>query len=305
MLLLSIHRSIIFALQSFWRNIWLSLVTVFIIFLAFLSVNVLVIIHATSDNVILAVKEKIDISVYFKSNIRESAVAEVKNKLESLPEVKKVSYRSPQENLDLFKSRHENDVNIQETLKELEGNPLGATLIVKAKQLTDYPNVLKAIDNPEYNELIEEKNYDDHQLVIDRVNAITDNVRKAAVIVSLVFIVIAILIVFNTVRIAIFTHQNEIGIMKLVGASNWFVRAPFIIESMIYGVLGCLLAIAVIYPTLGFIQPKMATFFDGTTFDLIGYFNANFVEIFGAQLLAIILLNTISSAIALNKYLKV
>lgn len=305
MLLLSIHRSFVFALQSFWRNIWLSLVTVFIIFLAFLSVNTLVIIHAVSDNVIVAVKERIDISVYFKNNIKESAVVEVKNQLETLPEVKQVTYRSPQENLDLFTERHKNDANIQETLKELDGNPLGATLIIKAKQLTDYPTVLKAIDNPEYNELIEEKNYDDHELVISRINSITDNVRQAAIITSLVFVIIAVLIVFNTVRIAIFTHQNEIAIMKLVGASNWFVRAPFIIESMIYGVLGCLLAIAVIYPTLGFIQPKLASFFDGTAFDLIGYFNANFVEIFGGQLLAIVILNTISSVIAINKYLKV
>lgn len=305
MLLLSIHRSFIFALQSFWRNIWLSLVTVFIIFLAFLSVNTLVIIHAVSDNVILAVKERIDISIYFKNNIKESAVVEVKNQLETLPEVKQVIYRSPQENLDLFTERHKNDANIQETLKELDGNPLGATLIIKAKQLADYPTVLKAIDNPEYNELIEEKNYDDHQLVISRINSITDNVRQAAIITSLVFIIIAVLIVFNTVRIAIFTHQNEIAIMKLVGASNWFVRAPFVIESIIYGAFGCLLAIMVIYPTLGFIQPKLSAFFDGSSFDLIGYFNTNFINIFGGQLLAIIILNTISSAIAINKYLKV
>ncbi len=305
MLFLSIHRSVVFALQSFWRNIWLSIVTIFIIFLTFMSVNFLVVISAVSESAINAVKDRIDVSIYFKQNVKESAITDVKADLAGLSQVKEIEYRSPEDNLKTFADRHQDDPNISETLKELEGNPLGATLIVKAKQLDYYPEILEAIDNPQYADIIEEKSYDDHQAVINNINTIADNVKRSGIVVSLVFVVIAALIVFNTVRIAIFTHQNEISVMKLVGASNWFVRAPFVFESILYGILACVIAIAIMYPTLSLIQPKLSSFFEGSNFDLIGYFNTHFALIFGSQLIGIIILNVISSSLALRKYLKV
>ena len=125
------------------------------------------------------------------------------------------------------------------------------------------------------------------------------------IIISILFILIAILIVFNTVRIAIFTHQNEISIMKLVGASNWFIRAPFIFESIFSGIIGCLLALAVFYPLLSLVQPQLASFFNGANFDLVGYFNNHLVWIVGSQLVGIIILNFISSSAAIGRYLKV
>jgi cell division transport system permease protein len=304
MFLAAIHRSIIFALQSFWRNIWLSLATIFIIALAFLSINFLVALNAISDSAIAAVKDKIDVSVYFKRDVKESKIAEIKSHLETLSQAKSVAYFSPDDNLAQFKARHQSDQIIQETLTELAGNPLGATLVIKAKELADYPEILKAIDNPAYTELIENKSYDDHQLVISRINSITDNIRKGGLIISLIFVVIAVLIVFNTVRIAIFTHQNEIGIMKLVGANNWFIRAPFILENVISGLVACVVATIVIYGILSFLQPHLTAFF-GFDFNISKYFNDNFIKIFASELIGITVLNVISSSLALTKYLKV
>ncbi len=305
MFLLSIGRSILFALQSFFRNIWLSVATVFIIFLAFLSINFLVAINAASQYAIDAVKNKIDVSVYFNPTIKEDKILEVKNHLETLSQVKELTYLSPEKNLAIFKQAHINDTVIQETIDELDGNPLGAILVVKAKQLTDYPEILKAIDNPAYAELIESKSYDDHQIVISRINDIANGVKKIGLIISGIFVVIAGLIVFNTVRIAIFTKQNEIGIMKLVGATNLFIRAPFIIESILSGIIACILAILAVYPILSYAQPYLNTFFEGANFNLIGYFMDNFAIIFGGELLGIIILNVASSAVAIGKYLRV
>jgi len=262
-------------------------------------------INAISDSAIGAVKDQIDVSIYFKTNVRESKIAEVKTRLETLPQVKSIIYRTPEDNLAAFKEKHQSNPDILETLKELEGNPLGATLIVKAKDLNSYPEILKAIDDPAYAEIIEEKNYDDHQLVINRINQIADNIKKFGLIISLIFVIISILIVFNTVRIAIFTHQNEIAIMKLVGASNWFIRAPFVWESVISGIVACFLVMLIVYPGLGLIQPQLVKFFNGANVDLVGYFNQNFLAIFGGQILGIIILNIISSSIAIGKYLNV
>jgi len=305
MILVTIKRSLWFALQSFWRNIWLSLATIFIISLTFLSINFLVVINAISDSAIAAVQNKIDVSIYFKQDVRESKVAEVKATLETLSQVKELIYISPDENLEVFKERRKDDPVIQEVLQELAGNPLGSTLVIKAKSLSDYPEILKAIDNPAYTDLIDKKGYDDHQAAIENINTITNNVKKGALIISLMFVLIAVLIVFNTVRIAIFTHQQEIGIMKLVGATNGFIRSPFILENIFSGVIACVLAISVIYFLLSLVQPHLNNFFAGVDVNLIGYFNANFIIIFGGQLLGIIILNIISSSLALGKYLKV
>ncbi|HLD28147.1 MAG TPA: permease-like cell division protein FtsX [Patescibacteria group bacterium] len=305
MFLLTINRSILFAFQSLWRNIWLTLATVFIISLTFLSINFLVILNAVSDSATTTVKEKIDISIYFKQDVKESKIAEVKSHLETLPQVNQIIYYSPDQNLAEFQARHQDDILILETLRELEGNPLGATLIIKAKELDDYPEVLAAIDNPAYADLIEEKSYDDNQIVISRINSITENVRKGGFIISLLFILIAALIVFNTVRIAIFTHRSEVSIMKLVGASNGFIRSPFILENVFSGIIACLLGIGIIYIILSLIQPHLSSFFAGVDFNIIEYFNHNFVVIFGSQLIGIIILNIISSSIAVSKYLNV
>lgn len=305
MILLSISRSIKFALESFWRNVWLSLATIFIIYLALLSVNFLILINALSDSAVGAVKERVDVSVYFKQGVKNDKITEIKTHLESMPQVKNIAYRSPEDNYELFSQRHQDDLIISETLKELEGNPLGATLIIKANNLSDYPEILSAIDNPAYVRLIEEKSYQDHEAVIEKINTITDNVKKGALFVSLLFGIISVLIVYNTVRIAIFTHQSEVGIMKLVGASNWFIRSPFIIESVISGIIACVLSLFTIFFILSASSPYLQSFFAGTDFNLMGFFIANLPIIFITEMTAIILINIISSVIALNKYLNI
>lgn len=305
MILVAVSRSIIFAIQSFWRNIALSIATIFIIFLALISINFLLLINAISTSAVSVVKDKIDVTIFFHNTVRDDKVTEIKSHLETLPQIENIIYRSPEENLNSFRKLHQNDTTIQEALSELEGNPLGPSLVIKSKELSDYPEILKAIDNPAYAEIIEEKSYDDQQIVIDNINAITQNVKRGGFAISGIFMIILVLIVFNTVRIAIFTKKNEVGIMKLVGATNWFVRAPFIIESVISAILGCALSIAGIYLFISFIQPRLTEFFSGANFDLTGYFNSHFLIIFGLEMAGIIILNIISSAIALGKYLKV
>jgi len=305
MLIHSITRGFLFALQSFWRNIWLSLATVFVVFLALVSVNFLIMINVITDSAVNAVKDRVDVSIYFKPEVKESKIAEVKTKLEGLPQVKEVIYKSPEENLAAFSERHINDQKIQETLKELSGNPMGATLVIKAKDIKDYPEIMRSLEDPAISDLIEEKNYDNNQLVIDRINLISDNIKKVMMIISLIFIIIAILIVFNTVRVAIFTHQNEISIMKLVGAGNWFIRFPLVFETILAGLLAVVALMLFLYPVLSFAQNYLTSFFAGASFDLIGYFNNNFIVIFGTEIVAVVIINSISAMVAISKYLNV
>lgn len=303
--LTAIYRILTFAWQSFWRNIWLSVVTITIIILTFTSINFLIVVNIITDAAIDIVKDKVDISLYFRPDVTEPQVTEVQTYLTSLTQIKEIKYVSQQVALERFRQKHRQDQVIIESLEELDDNPIGATLQVKAKNIDDYPAIIEVIDNSKYNDLILDKNFDDHKIYIAKIKNLSDNMRKIGLITSSVFVLIALLIVFNTIRVAIYTHRQEIGVMKLVGATNWFIRSPFLLEAITYGVIACIVSIAIIYPSLNFIQPYLNNFFLTEEFSIIDYFNQNFWQIFGLELLIVIFLNIVSSSIAIRRYLKV
>ena len=305
MFMASPYRILTFAWQSFWRNIWLSLVTITIIVLTFISINFLVVINFITDAAIKVLKEKVDISINFKPDVLEPQVQEIQTYLSALTQVKEINYISQKEALENFRQTHSANQLVIDSLAELENNPLGASLQIKAKNLDDYSEIITVINNSKYNNLIAVKNFDDNQLYISKTKNVSEYVKKIAVFASGFFILVAFLIVFNTIRVAIYTHRQEIGVMKLVGATNWFIRGPFIVEAIFYGVIACILAILIIYPFLNFLQPYLVKFYLTEDFNIINYFNENFWQIFGLELLVIIALTIVGSIIAIRRYLKV
>lgn len=301
----SLGRIIKFASQDFWRNIWLSVITITILAMALFSVNFLIVFRLIADNVVTAVHEKVDVSIYFVPEATAGEVNNVKSSLDKLVEVKEVNYVSPEDALEKFKIEHANDPEILESLEQLDANPLGASLIIKAKQLDDYPKIIQEANKPEYQNLIQDKNFDDHKAIISRIDNITKKVETVGFIIIAIFIFIAVIIVFNTIKIAIYTHRGEVEIKRLVGATNWFISSPFIVEGIFYSLIACGLIIAIIYPLLMIIDPYLIKFFTGLDFSILSYFHQHFFAIFGLQLLAVIILNVISSSLAINKYVRV
>lgn len=299
-----IFRVLKFALQTFWRNIWLSLVTITVLVLALLSINFILVFNYIADSSIIAIEDKIDISVSFYETVNESEVKDLKRFLEGLNTVENVLYISPQQALESFKLRHVNNQAIMDSLSELEKNPLPASLVIKATEVQDYNRILSFLGDESYIDIIKSTSFDDHREVITKIQGILLKVKHTGYAVSIIFILIAILIIFNTVRVNVYTHREEILVMKLVGASNSFVRLPFIIESALVGFLALLITIAILYPIIALIQPYFDVFF-GNGFDLLLYFYENFILIFGSELAAIILLNIIASTLAVGKYLRV
>lgn len=299
-----IFRVIKFALQTFWRNIWLSLITITVLVLALLSINFIIIFNYIADSSVQAVKDKIDISVYFKKDISETEIYGLKGYLESLEYVKEVTYNTPQAALESFRERHRSSEDILSSLDELDENPISASLVITANNVEDYEEILNILSQDSYENIISTTSFDDYREIITKINLIMHKGKRAGYVISAIFIIIGILIIINTVRVSIYTHREEIGIMKLVGAGNMFVRAPFILENVMLGIISLCIAIGVIYPLLSLVQMYFGSFF-GESFNITEYFYNNFVYIFGLQLLAVVLLNMISSGLAVGKYLKV
>lgn len=304
MFLLSFFRVIKFSFQDIVRNIWLSIVTIIILVLALFSVNILLTVDLITKAAVSSIKDKIDVNLYLKPEASEADIKALKTNISNLPNVKSIRYISNAEALESFKIKHAADPEILDALRELGKNPLTPSLTIKPENINEYNSLITAlnkIDDP----IIESRNFDDHKTVLAKINSISDKINKVGLIVSLIFIFTTILVVYNAIRVAIYTHRREIIIMKLVGASNWFIRAPFLISGITYALIGVLAIIVIFYPLIGLIQPYLEAFFIDYNFNIITFFNDNFIKIFGLQFLAAALINIIASLIAVGKYSKV
>ena len=169
--------------------------------------------------------------------------------------------------------------------------------------LAQFPAVVSFLERSEYQAIVSKVNYYENKDVIMRLTAAISAIRKGGAALSIILGVIAGLVAFNTIRITIYTLKDEIGIMKLVGATNWFVRGPFLIAGALYGVVASLVTMFVFYPLVFALSPAMSRFFPGA--DLLVYFQHNFLALWLILLSVGVVLSVAGSVIAIGKYLKI
>ncbi len=302
--MLSFFRVLKFALQDLWRNISLSFMTVFILVLMLLSVNTLWSLDVLTKQAVEAVKKQIDVSIYFVPEATEKNVTEIKNYVMLFPEVTDVRVQTKEQVLADFREKHKNQKEALEALDELGANPFGPTMIIKTKEPKDYKKIIDALNVPEYESIIEAKSFDNHEEVITRLQNITNRIERVGFGLTILFALISFLIIFNTIRVAIATQKVEIGIKRLVGASNWFIRGPYLVESVIFTIISVSCTIGLVYLALRWIDPYLAVILPNG-FSLTNYFYSNMLMLFGAQALAVLLLTMLSSLLAMRKQLKV
>ena len=301
---ISALRAVKFSLQDIARNFWLSIVTITILVLALFSINILLSVKIISKSAIDSVREKIDINLYLKTDAPEDEIMALRAQLSNLGLVKEVTYISKTDALEAFKEQHRNNPEVLMALRELNSNPLTPTLVIKPKNVEQYEELINSLNRLQ-SDIIESKNFSNPKEMLNKINSIAEKVNQAGIFVSLIFVVITILVVYNSIRVAIYTHQREIRIMRLVGASHWFIRAPYLISSFVYTIIGLTLAILLFYPFLSLLQPYLEVFFSGYNFNIVTYFNQNFNKIFGLEFLVASLINIVASFVAVRKYSKV
>ena len=301
----TIHRTTKFATQNFWRNIWLSVATILVFVLTLVTINILVSVDVLTNSAIDSVEDKIDVSVYFEKGTSETIMFGAQDYLTSLSQVENVEYVSSEEALQRFTERHANDADVLGALDTVETNPFGGSLVVSARNTEDFAFILEALNNPTFGEYIQKKDFSDHEKVIERIRSFTDKIEMAILALVGVFALIAILIVLNSIRVSIYTHREEIGIMKLVGASNSFVRMPYVMEAILFSVIATIVTAAIVLPVTKVLEPQLLSFFEGSGVGLYAHYMQNWYSIFGLQLLGLVILSVLSSLWAMNRYLRV
>lgn len=299
----SFKRLINSAVQDLTRNVWLNMATVIIIVIALFTVSISLAIGAIGNYTLQSLQDKIDISIQFKDDASEEKILDMKKDLEGMKEIRNVGYVSKEEALENFKEAHQNDEYINQSIEELGENPLFAVLNVKTNSLQEYETVDNYVNsNGNYKSIIKKIDYKENKDMIDNFSNALNNVRSGIGGLTILFVAISVLIAFNTIRLAMYSHRIEIEIMRLVGASNWYIRFPFIIEGAIFGAAGCLITLIFSYILSLSLSVRMERVFPG--FYLYDYFAGNFLLIAGMLFLIGVGMGVISSLIAIRRYLK-
>ena len=296
-------RIIKYGWNGFWRNFWVSSATIGIMVLALSVVSLLLVTGNITDNFIRELQGKVDISVYFTREASENEMLDLKSQIESLPQVREIEYISRSEALATFKERHKTNELLIASLQELESNPFQASLNIKAQEASQFESIVSFIESQDGLGVVAKINYKENEKIIQRMMSITSSVENIGLVVTFLLSFIAMLITFNTIRLVIYNQRDEISVMRLVGASDWFIRGPFLITGSLYGAIAGGITWGVFFVAIWIFAEKIGMVFPGT--DVFGYWSANLVSIFGTLVMLGVGLGSISSFVAVRRYLKI
>lgn len=301
----NLKRVFNFALTDFYRNKGISIAAIFVLTLTTLLVTGLFFVGGISNYLVGAIQNKIDITAYFKEDAEEQDILNTRDEIiKNVPNVKSVEYISKEDALNIFLQRHESSDALAKAIAEIGDNPFLPSLnIITAGDTSQYENVANVLESSQFANIIEKVDFSEKRATIEKVFSITKSINRGGLAVGLLLVLVAVLVVFNTVKLIINNSKEEISTMKIVGASDWFIKAPFVIEGGIFGLVAFLICLFITILSVYSLTYFLSVILPG--FSLLGYFTSNFWIIILIQLASGVGLGVLSSLIVVRKYLKV
>ena len=292
--------------HSFWRNGSVSLAAVLIMVVALSAIGSIMFMNAVFDATLLGIQNRVGVNVSFVPEAIEQEVLELKTELEALPEVEHVGYVSREEALTNFREKHKDEQIILRSLDEVSENPFGARLDIRANEPSQYQGVADFIVDKSTSfsgdQIIDEVSFLENKVAIDRLSRVITSTETFGFALAVVLVVISVLITFNTIRLVIYVSREEIGVMRLVGASVSYIRGPFVFTGVMYGLMAGFLTLAIFYPVTLWLGDLTERFFIGI--NIFEYYTSNFGQIFLVVVGSGIIMGAISSYLAVMRYLK-
>ena len=295
---------------DFVRNGFVSFASILVMTVTLFIIGTTIFTGVILGSTLETLRDKADVNVYFVPGTSEEKIVELRASLQALPEVSKVDYVSQADALAAFKARHANDQLTLQALDELQSNPLGAVLNIKAKDISQYDSIANFLEQQQAlstgpQSIIEKVNYFDeqHRQALARLQNITASAQRIGLVVIIILILTSVAICFNTLRLAIYTSREEIGVMRLVGAGQFFIRAPFIVEGVLYGLISGAVTLLLFYPLTWWLGSATEKFFGGI--NVFDYYLSNFLVFFLLIVGTGVVLGAVASYLAVRRYLKI
>lgn len=305
--MITLTRIVKTGLVNFVRNAWLAIAAMAVMTVTLTIVLFSLITNATFANTIAQITNKIDISVYLKDDISTNDRNKLVDGIKGLPNVKAVKYLSKDQALANYQKQNAGNEQLLSAISATD-NPLPATIQVKPRDLNRIQDIKDYLSKPNNEKLQSDSpSYSgDRKAAIDKITHATNILRQAGIFAVILFAIISVLIIFNTIQMAIFNRRDELTIMRLLGASTWFIRGPFVVENIVYGIFSAILSIVIIKVMF----MLAASALQASSLGLLDinyastYFNAHLLQLLTVQLTVGILIGAASSIIATKRYLK-
>ena len=301
----NLKRVFNFALVDFFRNKGISIAAIFVLTTTILLITGLFFMHGVSNFLISTIQNKIDITAYFKADVPEQDILNAKDGILKISsEVKNVEYISKEDALYDFTQKHGDDPTISGALQEVGGNPFLPSLnIIMASGASGYEKVATILLGDQFIDLIEKVDFSQKKVTIEKIFSISATINKFGLILAVILFLVAIVVVFNTIKLAINGSREEITTMRIVGASSWFIKSPFIIQGAMFGFVSFIICFFVTFILAFLVSSSVEIIMPG--FNLFKYFTSNIFIIILIQLGFGVAMGVVSSFIVVNKYLKV
>jgi cell division transport system permease protein len=289
---------------NFFRNIWLSLAATSIMTITLFIISTIFVLYTLTNLSLENIQDKVGITAYFNNRTSEREIMNVKAQIELIDGVKSVEYIPNTVAKEIFREIHKNEPLLLETLDEFQDseNPLPNSFAIKATGLENYAPISEILKSERYVQYFDRVR--DNSKVIDRLLNITNTIRNLGIILTIVFVLVTIMVMFNTIRLTIYNRRQEVEIMRLVGATNSYIRMPFIIEGMMYGLIATIITSGIMWIVLFFMSDTVANLL--SLEDIGGNLTrALMVNIIIINLSLGLGLGVIASAIAMRRYLKI
>ena len=294
--------------HHFRRNWTTVLGAVVTIFLSLFIIGLFVLGSVMLNSMIGGVEDQVTIQAFLSDEASQSDVEAYQAEIESWENVESVSYKTKDEALEEFRTSMSNR-NAADAVTALDGeNPLPASLVVRVVEAQQVESAAERImDDPVFAEICDDPDnpagdVQYGQGTVERLLSVASYIRIAAVALVILLTFVAFVFINNTIRLAITARRREIGIMRLVGASNSFIRGPFIMEGTVEAVIGALLAIAALAVGANTLLPELQRNLSFLAFEIPA---ATLYVCFAGLLLIGVIIGLFGSAIAMRRYLKV
>ena len=301
-MLTAFKRILTFAMNDFSRNKGISIAAIFVLIITIMLVTGLFFFQGMAGYLTSQIQDKIDIAAYFKDGTQEQDILNVKDEIIKMsPNIKNIEYISKEQALADFNKRHKDNVILAKALQAVGDNPFLPSLnITTTGDPSQYASVSNILQTSDFSKLIDKVDFSQKRDTIEKVYSITSNINIFGIILGIILIIVAILVVFNTIKLVIENSREEINTMRVVGASDWFIRGPFVIQGIIYGVIAFLFCIFISAVSAYFLSFKMGIIMPG--FDMFGYFLTNLWILVLIQLGFGVGVGSISALIVVKKH---
>jgi cell division transport system permease protein len=302
-MLTSLKRIIFWGSQGFLRNSGASLAVTIVMSVVVFLITFLFFLRGYANLALKSLQDQVALTIYFKPETSEEEILRAKRQIETLAIVEKTRPVFQTEALDIFVRRYEKNPLILQALAAVGNNPFLAHLDIKAKTAQDYIKIKEFVEKSSFASIISHINYAELNPVIEKVGNISKAIGGFTIFLIIIFGIISFLVAYNTTKLLIYYLSEEIAVMRLVGASNLFIRGPLIVQNLISAVVAVIFALSLATLSIFVFSPKLEALVPGL--DIKAYFLNHFWQIVILNVSTALFLAIFSSFLAIRKYLTI